>query len=110
MGIKKTINNVSNANKNAEELEKAKKTVKWQHVGLIGCSAIAVGALFANHKNRKENHVNRKKLLELQENSDLGDRLKEAEEKCAAFEAVMSKSNDNGDDADFMEVDKNNGD
>lgn len=47
------IKNLQNADKNAEELEKAKKTVKVQRGLLVGASAGLVSMVFLNRKLKK---------------------------------------------------------
>ena len=73
--IKETIENVGNANKNKEALEKEKRKNKILKAGLIGTGVIAVTSFFYSFHLRKENEITEERCLELER------RLEKAEKK-----------------------------
>lgn len=80
--IKETIENVGNANKNKEALEKEKRKNKILKAGLIGTGVIAVTSFVYSFRLRKENELTEDRCLELEKLMDeMEKKTDEAEER-----------------------------
>lgn len=80
--IKETIENVGNANKNKEALEKEKRKNKILKAGLIGTGVIAVTSFFYSFHLRKENELTEDRCLELEKRlEETNKKTDEAEER-----------------------------
>lgn len=111
--IKETIENVGNANKNKEALEKEKRKNRILRAGLIGTGVIAVTSFFYSLHLRKENEITEDRCLELEK---LMDEMKKKTDEAEERHKKMKKMIDGDDvdipidvDNDFQEV-TNDGD
>jgi hypothetical protein len=106
--IKETIENVGNANKNKEALEKEKRKNKILRAGLIGTGVIAVTSFFYSFRLRKENELTEDRCLELEKQLDeMNKKTDEAEERRKNMKNMLTNNKVDSPidvDNDFQEV------
>ena len=94
--IKEMIDNVGNANKNKEALEKEKRKNRILKAGLIGTGVVAVTSFFYSFRLRKENAITEDRCLELER------LLEKVEKKTDEIEERLDNTkNDYSDEVDI---------